>query len=151
MILIAHRGNTEGINLDRENHPDYIKAAQDKDYQVEIDVWYENDKWYLGHDEPQYEVKREYLYDPFYWCHAKNIDALRNLSSLGIHCFWHQTDDVALTTLGYIWTYPGRPLTLKSICVLPETVSYTSQEIEDAAGICSDFIDNYRYTKWPRS
>jgi len=150
MILIAHRGNIKETNPDRENHPDYIKAARDKDYQVEIDVWYENDKWYLGHDEPQYEVEKEYFYDPFYWCHAKNIDALRKLSSLGIHCFWHQTDDVALTTLGYIWTYPGKPLTLKSICVLPETVSYTSQEIEGAAGICSDFIDNYRYTKWAR-
>jgi hypothetical protein len=23
-----------------------------------------------------------------------------------IHCFWHQDDDVALTSRGFVWKYP---------------------------------------------
>ena len=141
MILISHRGNLTGPNPDRENHPDYIQQARSKDYQVEIDVWYENNKWFLGHDKPQYEVEQTFFYDPFLWAHAKNIPALKQLSFLGIHCFWHQTDDVALTTLGYLWTYPGKPLTTKSICVMPETIPQTREDVKIAAGICSDIIE----------
>ena len=29
MILIAHRGNRNGKNVDRENSPDYIQEALD--------------------------------------------------------------------------------------------------------------------------
>ena len=111
---------------------------------MEIDVWYKDKKWYLGHDEPQYEVERTFFYNRFLWCHAKNIDALKELSSLGIHCFWHQEDDVTLTSMGYLWTYPGKPLTLKSICVMPERASYSKEEITRAAGVCSDNIQEYR-------
>tara|TARA_B100000029_G_scaffold406824_1_gene407555 strand:+ start:164 stop:613 length:450 start_codon:yes stop_codon:yes gene_type:complete len=144
MILIAHRGNIDGAIPEKENHPDYIDKALKKDYNVEIDVWYENSKWYLGHDEPQYEVKDAFFYNNFLWCHAKNIEALQMLSFRGLHCFWHQTDDVTMTTRGYLWTYPGKKLTTKSICVMPERASYTSKEIEICAGVCSDEIEKYR-------
>lgn len=33
------------------------------------------------------------------------------------NCFWHQEDDYALTSSGYIWTYPDKLLTDKSIIV----------------------------------
>jgi len=145
MILIAHRGNIAGPNPERENHPDYIDEALKKDYNVEVDVWYKNDKWFLGHDKPQYEVENEFFYHNLLWCHAKNIDALRWLSFRGLHCFWHQTDDVTMTTRGYLWTYPGKQLTEKSICVMPETVSYSKEKIQKAAGVCSDEIEKYRY------
>ena len=76
----------------------------------------------------------------FLWCHAKNIDAFKKMLQRGIHCFWHQEDDVTLTSNGYIWTYPGKQLTTKSICVLPEKVNYNKF---DCAGICSDYIIHY--------
>tara|TARA_R110002020_G_scaffold29001_1_gene91789 strand:- start:9785 stop:10231 length:447 start_codon:yes stop_codon:yes gene_type:complete len=144
MILVSHRGNLTGPNPSRENSPDYIQEALKADYNVEIDVWYKDKTWHLGHDEPQYEVERSFFYNRFLWCHAKNIDALRELSSLGIHCFWHQEDDVTLTSMGYLWTYPGKPLTPKSICVMPERTSYSQSEIAAAAGVCSDQIEKYR-------
>ena len=144
MILIAHRGNILGPNPERENHPTYINEALKRDYNVEIDVWYKDNTWFLGHDAPQYEVKREFFYNHFLWCHAKNIDALNRLSFLGIHCFWHQTDDVTMTTRGYLWTYPGKQLTPKSICVMPEKTSYTEEEINLSAGVCSDFVQEHR-------
>ena len=58
-----------------------------------------------------------------------------------IHCFWHQEDDVTLTSCGFMWTYPGQKLTNKSICVLPEK---SNDSFNDCLGICSDYIINYR-------
>ena len=45
MILISHRGNLTGPNPKKENHPDYILNALREGYEVEIDVWFENDKY----------------------------------------------------------------------------------------------------------
>ena len=47
------------------------------------------------------------------WFHAKNIEAFYELLKLNIVCFWHQNDDVTLTSNGYIWTYPGKQLNIK--------------------------------------
>ena len=42
MKLIAHRGNVNGPNPDKENHTDYINEAIILGYDVEIDVWFVN-------------------------------------------------------------------------------------------------------------
>ncbi len=135
MISISHRGNLDGKSL-FENHPKHIKEALSENFDVEIDVWLVDDEYWLGHDNPQYVVDDDYLDNPKLWCHAKNINALyKMLQNNKIHCFWHQEDDVTITSKGYLWTYPNRQLTPKSIAVLPEMV------IEDEiAGLCSDFI-----------
>jgi hypothetical protein len=52
MILISHRGNLNGPNPERENHPDYIWEALRAGFEVEIDVWWVEGKFKLGHDEP---------------------------------------------------------------------------------------------------
>ena len=55
MILISHRGNLEGpSNL--ENHPDQIQKVLRLGFDCEIDLWREDNKWYLGHDYPEHEV-----------------------------------------------------------------------------------------------
>ena len=136
MILISHRGNLNGINTDRENSIDYIQEALDKGFDVEIDVWDILGSYFLGHDEPKQLVKKEFLKNEHLWCHAKNIEGLNSMLEDEIHCFWHQEDDVTLTSKGYMWTYPGKTLTTNSIAVLPE------EEIKDnIAGICSDYIE----------
>ena len=63
--------------------------------------------------------------------------------SVGAHCFWHQEDDVALTSRGFLWTYPNKRLFSNSICVLPEIQDTDLPKI-DIAGVCSDFIAEYR-------
>jgi hypothetical protein len=139
MILISHRGNLNG-KTDRENHPKYIGDAIYQGFDVEIDVWCFGDGGYwLGHDKPQYHVDENFLENPRLWCHAKNIEALykMNINSL-IHCFWHQEDDVTLTSRGYLWTYSGKQLTSNSIAVLPDK----KPEVE-VAGICSDYIKEW--------
>jgi len=139
--LISHRGNINGKKPEYENDPGYIDEALDKGYGVEIDVWYINEDWYLGHDKPQYKINLEYLKNDRFWCHAKNIEALNKMLERDIHCFWHQEDDVTLTSKGYMWTYPGKELTHKSIAVLPEINNDIPKK---CLGICSDYIVNYK-------
>ena len=66
------------------------------------------------------------------------------LSYSDIHCFWHQEDDVTLTSRGFIWTYPGKPLTSKSICVKPEKNFEIPKKV---LGICADNVVTYRKYK----
>ena len=140
MIYISHRGNLNGINSDLENKPSYIVNALKKNFDVEVDVWLAKNKFYLGHDGPQYLIDNKFLEKKRLWFHAKNIDAFSELLKMNINCFWHQNDDVTLTSNGFIWTYPGKKLTKNSICVLPELNQITKFS---CAGICSDFISNY--------
>ena len=61
MILISHRGNTEGCNEKKENSPDYIDNAISLGFDVEIDVRYLNGDLYLGHDLPQYKINLDLI------------------------------------------------------------------------------------------
>ena len=141
MIFISHRGNTNGINKKFENNPAYIKSAINNGYNVEIDVWYK-DAFFLGHDKPQFKVSHKFLENKKFWCHAKNLEALEKLQKIKTKYYWHQEDDYALTSNGYIWTYPGKKLSKKSICVLPELNE--KKLTKSISGICSDYIEKYK-------
>jgi len=141
MIFISHRGNISGIRSNDENNPNYINAALKLGYEVEVDVRFENGKFFLGHDLSQYHVDIQFLLNSKIWCHAKTKEALEALEKIKAHYFWHQEDDYTITSKGYIWTYPGKKLFHKSICVLPEKHDY---ENFNCLGICSDFIEKYK-------
>tara|TARA_Y100000996_G_C22513849_1_gene639585 strand:- start:998 stop:1429 length:432 start_codon:yes stop_codon:yes gene_type:complete len=141
MYLISHRGNINGIQKDNENEPEYIIKALEKGFDVEIDVRFSKGKFFLGHDYNQYEIDHNFLSNKKIWCHAKTSEALLALYEINAHYFWHQEDDYTITSKGYIWTYPGKKLLSKSICVLPEIANY--KEI-NCLGICSDFIERYK-------
>lgn len=143
MKLIAHRGNINEPNPQKENHPDYISEAVQLGYDVEIDVWLIDNKWYLGHDNPQYEIKYTFLLDFRFWLHAKNGDAFNELVNNDyVNTFWHTTEDWILTSKKYIWTYPNKKLFANSICVLPE-LGFIGN-IKECHGICSDYIIKYK-------
>ena len=143
MILIAHRGNLNGKQPERENSPEYIKKALEEGYHVEVDIWLkETNNLFLGHDGPKYPIGLQFLKDDRIWCHCKNIDALGYLLDKGVHCFFHKTDDVILTSKGYIWTFPNKRLLPGSFCVMPE-YGYNG-DLSKCAGICSDFIEDYK-------
>ena len=142
MIRISHRGNVNGSNPEMENKPEYIIDALYRGYDVEIDVWSINKQFYLGHDKPQYEVSRDFLQDPKFWCHAKNIEAFyRMIDDDKIHCFFHDKDEVALTSKGYFWSAFEDEMTSKSICVMPSDYKDLPKNI---AGVCSDNIGYYK-------
>jgi len=143
MMLIAHRGNIDGPNPDKENNPSYITDAIKAGYQVEIDVWYVDKCWYLGHDGPQYQVKYDFLISNKHWLHAKNGDAFYHLlQDCECNVFWHTDEDWILTSKQYIWTQPNKFLYKNSICVMPE-LGYCG-DINACLGICSDFVKRYK-------
>jgi len=143
MILIAHRGNINGRNEDVENHPEYIIQSLDKGYDCEIDVWNFKDKWYLGHDTYTYYIPISFLnkYGKHLWIHAKNINALYELTKTKLNYFWNDNDIFTLTSKKYIWSLSIEKLTDRSICVMPEK---TNQIPQNCLGICSDFIERYK-------
>ena len=140
MKIIAHRANLSGPNTSTENSIPAINVALYHGFDIEVDVWYKNNKWYLGHDEPKYLINESFLENKKLWCHAKNLEALNlMLKNKKIHCFWHQNDDFTLTSKGYIWTYPEKNTIENSIIVLTKK----SQIPKKCFGICTDFPLSY--------
>lgn len=149
MIIIAHRGLTNGPDLLLQNNPDQVQLALSLGFDVEIDVWFIEGKYFLGHDTPDYEVKLAWLTTPNLWIHCKNLPAFFHFNDKGstiYNYFWHETDAVVLTSKSKIWTYMGKPETQHqdSICVMPE-ITYSWNQIEYFVknelwgGICTDY------------
>jgi hypothetical protein len=141
-LLIAHRGLFDGPDEDKENHPEQISLAIKLGFDCEIDLWCVDERLYLGHDKPVYLVDFSFLQTRGLWIHAKNLEALGILlENYELNYFWHENDDYALTSKNYIWTYPGKPFSEKSIVVMPE---WHDPEFENlnvcCFGICSDFV-----------
>lgn len=135
MLIISHRGNLEGPDSLLENNPDQIIKCL-RNFEVEIDVRYENYKWYLGHDYAQYEIPVSFFNDKM-WIHCKNIEAVSKFKSMNsnLNWFWHQNDSLILTSRGNIWCYPGVYLK-EGITVETE---FTTNYPNNIKGICTDF------------
>ena len=147
--LIAHRGNVYGKIESRENSPDYIMEALNLGFDVEIDVWVIDNRIYLGHDAPHYEIEKEFLFNDRFWCHAKNHAALTMMIMEKdlIHCFSHNSDVYILTSRGIIWAYTGKPVNEETICVMPENCNnYSNDDLKNCLGICSDLVAKYKET-----
>jgi hypothetical protein len=144
MILISHRGNINGKILETENHPDYIDKAISLGYDVEIDIWMVNGVFFLGHDEPQYKIEINWVDDRNnkLWVHCKNTEVMEffNKFNYDINYFWHQNDNIVLTSKKFLWVHPGKQPINNSIAVLPEQYN---DDIKKCIGICSDFIIKY--------
>ena len=150
MVLISHRGNIDGKNIEFENQPSYIDDAIKLGYNVEIDVWYIDNKLYLGHDSADYQIDINWLKSRLgkLWIHCKNLPAieyLHNNTDVMVrgygNYFFHNTDDTTITSKGYLWVYPGKQPIKNSISVLPEI---HNDDISQCYGICSDIIKQYK-------
>jgi hypothetical protein len=106
-IFIAHRGNIAGPNLKLENTPEYLQAAMDAGYGVEVDIQWDRGVLYYGHDYSLEPVDEKFIIKRDVFCHAKNIEAIPALMSLGCNVFVHDTDPCVYTSKGHIWCYPG--------------------------------------------
>lgn len=147
MRFISHRGNLNQINRDLENRPSQIVKVIEMGYDCEIDLWFADQQLFFGHDEPQYLIQEDFLheYSNNLWIHCKNIDALLWCSESSINrlnYFWHQEDAVTLTSLGFIWAYPGFQPIRNSIAVMPEINE--EHELMSCVGICSNRILFYK-------
>jgi hypothetical protein len=147
MILISHRGNINGKNVERENHPSYIDEAIQAGYDVEVDVWFVNNRLYLGHDSPDYLIDIHWLEtrSSSLWIHCKNMNALSYFNeyewkdSNQFNYFSHDVDMGVLTSHSYIWS---TNLYERGILVLPEV--FDKEPDEGTMGICSDVIEKYK-------
>ena len=142
MRFIAHRGLINGPDVNLENRPAVIEDALRQGFDCEIDVWYKDQQFFLGHDFPDYQVSFDFLLQKGLWLHAKNLDALYVLGADSkINYLWHQDDDYTLTSQGLIWTYPGKKTTSNSIVVMPERFDKNlEKEYNGVYGICSDYV-----------
>lgn len=144
MIVISHRGNISGPYPALENHPDQIRQALTQGFQAEIDVWYEDGQFALGHDEPQHPIPAEFLSKRGLWCHAKNLEAVEALAQLnGVHFFWHQTDSITLTNWAVPWCFPGQYVN-GGITVLTKRREKWPVHTR-LLGICTDWPEDYKY------
>lgn len=139
MKIISHRGNLEGRDKTKENKPSHIKQVIEKGFEVEIDVWYVNNKFYLGHDMPVYEVNKGF-FDKSMWIHCKNIDAVEQLKTTKLNWFWHEEDQMTITSLGYIWCFPEIYVD-KGITVVLGKKKKVNKRI---LGVCTDYPKDWK-------
>jgi len=146
MKLIAHRGLYKGPDINLENKPEQITHALSQGYDCEIDLWIMNSDFYLGHDAPTYPVNPEFLEKLGLWIHAKNLAALRWLTSTSLIYFWHQEDNFTLTSNNFIWTFPEMQLTQRSIRLMPEwkDPDLVTTKNDTCYAICSDYVEKIK-------
>lgn len=149
MKIISHRGNLNGPHSVIENHPDSISLAIHMGFDVELDVWLKYGRIFAGHDEPQFLLEDSFIKSIHgkAWFHCKNFEALDYFSNYEqkLNYFWHDQDQYTITSLGYIWAYPGNVVNNKSIAVLPELYA---TKISNAFGVCTDYpLKNWRLSE----
>jgi hypothetical protein len=147
MRWILHRGNNNGPNS-IENNPTKLLSLIEKGYEIEIDLWCRDNKFYLGHDFPEYEITEDFIERNGLWIHCKDENTLEymNLNKKHLHYFYHTTEDYVLTSKGYIWCFVGKSALKGSVIVMPEKAleSYNWEElISKNCIICSDYLEDY--------
>lgn len=148
MKLIAHRGNLYGPDPAIENSPFAIDQALAQGFDVEADLRLEGEALCLGHDRADYVVSWYWLAKRAdrLWLHCKNLEALHCLASKApsFNYFWHEQDQYALTSKGFIWTCLDDGLTSRSVIVMPERMMQWTDiqglHATNCYGMCSDFV-----------
>lgn len=149
MILIAHRGNTDGAITELENSPEYIISAINKGFHVEVDVWHTSDGLFLGHDGPEHSIAEDFLYThkDKLWIHCKNLDAIQyfrnNDLDNELNYFGHDNDEYVLTSKNYIFCKPVKNLDKNCVLVMPEYYNYVCSN-ERCLAILTDFPVKYK-------
>lgn len=145
MIIISHRGNLRGINESMENRPSYIDSALQLGFHVEVDVRYENNHFYLGHDLPQYIINDNWILSRKnkLWFHCKDLLSAVKLKMMDdtIKFFCHKNDDYVLTSDKKFWVH-DLTLDIDENCIIP---LLNSEDVKKNVGlrpygICTDYV-----------
>lgn len=145
MINISHRGLIDGPNKRLENTIKAVDFALDIKLDVEIDVRLVNKRFYLGHDSIQEEVTIDWLLvrKKQLWVHCKDLDSADffTSSNIDLNFFFHQNDDLCITSKGFLWIYPKKKFTKNSIivCTSANEIKKIQYEKQIPKGICSDY------------
>jgi hypothetical protein len=139
---IAHRGLIDGPNHQAENSMTTTTEWCRQGRASEIDIWWHQGRFWIGHDEPREPVSPECLHSEYLWIHAKNPEGLYHLQKLsnekgwGLRIFYHTDEDYVLTTTGDTIIYPGLPDMEGWTYMMPESSDVIPTV---AAKICSDY------------
>jgi hypothetical protein len=146
MILISHRGNIDGVDQEKENLPSYIESAIQKNFFVEIDLRIVQDKLFLGHDIPQYEINDKWLLknNSKIFIHCKNILALKHCITLNLTSFYHVNEKhvpiINYNLSNLIWSHDLTEATDISVIPLINKDEILNYQKYNVFGVCSDYI-----------
>lgn len=146
MILISHRGNTGKHNsFADENKPGYIVNALQEHFFVEVDLRVFNNELFLGHDEPQFQITKEWLtrHDiaSGLLVHCKNVAALQFCMDYDLMGFYHKSEEhVPVINSPWIWTHNLSDVVENSIVPLLSHEEFLTRGNYKVAGVCSDFV-----------
>ena len=143
MKIISHRGNIKGKIDSRENKPSYIDSALGCGFEVELDVWFKDGNFWLGHDEPDVQVNENWIRSrkEKIWIHCKNLESALKLSQLkeDFIYFCHTQDPYSLISNKKIWLHDLN-LKVNSSTVVPLMEdSQLTAKYSNVYGICTDY------------
>jgi hypothetical protein len=143
-LRVYHRGNS-ARDLSVENNPKKLLELVRRGRHIELDIWTVGNKLFVGHDRPDVEVTYDWLLavEPRALIHCKDgrtFSVLRRYFAcrgIAANLFYHTSEDYALSTGGWVITYPGKPVFGEFLSMMPETAG-RNPNMEAAAIICSD-------------
>ena len=142
MLLISNQGNISGANPLLSNTPDYIESTLNKGYNVKIDLWYHNDKCFLGEDGPKVEIEWQWLIEhaEYLWIKCANSKTFSFLleNDKSFNFFYNKEDAITMTSKGVPWSNYDNDYT-------SNTIVCDTDQIEGVLGVCSDDV-----SKWSR-
>jgi hypothetical protein len=146
MRLISHRGNTMGPDPSRENNPQYIQAAIDKGYDVEVDARLLQGGIFLGHDRPDYQVDLPWLVarKDRLWIHTKNFQAIDFLIPHDLRVFYHQHErHVVIGNTRALWSCDLSEANGRSVVPMMglEEIQRYKSLAPGFHGVCSDYVE----------
>lgn len=149
MIIISHRGNITGPVPSRENSPSYIDCAILNGYEVEVDVNYINEKFYLGHDTPDIEISETWIRKrkEKLWLHCKNLQAslklieMQKIYNETYKFFCHTSDSFVLTSTNHVWVHDlSLPLDKQTIIPLLKEDEIRRYNNKIVHAVCTDYV-----------
>ena len=141
MKIIAHRGLVNGPDKNKENTLPTIMSALGLGFDVEVDVWLQNNQLKLGHDKPGPTVPKWLFDNKKVWFHAKDIGSLKYLVEWDKRVFYHTNEYVVITSKRELWALPCKGFDCSYI-VLPENTG--EKILKGTLGICTDYAIKYR-------
>lgn len=146
MELISHRANLFGPDETQENHPEQILKCVSLGFNVEIDLWINEQGLYLGHDSAQYKIELDFLLNlrSFLYVHIKSSTKVSDLYEMrNINWFFHEDERFVYTNLKDKWYYPSASIMTDGINLMPETtmgLGDFSSLANQKTRVCSDFV-----------
>jgi hypothetical protein len=148
--IIAHRGLLTGPDTVLENTLEQLRKNFQNQIISEVDIWYQEDTFYLGHDSPTYKISLDWILQnkKYILIHAKNVEAfaifqkLQSRDGIDLHYFFHTSENVVFTSRGYIIPYVGEDVYDGWIYMMPERTE--CKKMKNAVGpgmFCSDYKD----------